>query len=104
MQIGAKDPVTAPSQSQIDVAPINVESQPKSLIIETPHTHNNPTNSLDVDMINTLIPDSPSLQLMEEPKSKASEHHLLDDLLAHLPFLSDTTEKYVINLKSIICA
>ncbi|KAL8089143.1 hypothetical protein AgCh_038785 [Apium graveolens] len=67
-----KDSVNAPSQSQIDVAPINVESQPKSLIIETPQTQNSPTNSLDVDMINTSIPDSPSLTLMEKPKSQAN--------------------------------
>ena len=53
VQTGAKDPVTAPSQSEIDVAPTNVESQPKSLIIEAPETPNSPTHSLDVDMINT---------------------------------------------------
>ena len=59
VQTEAKDSVTAPSQSQFDVAPINVESQLKSLVIEAPQTPNSPTNSLDVDMINTSIPDSP---------------------------------------------
>ena len=83
VQTGAKDTVTAPSQSQVDVAPINVESQPKSLIIEAPETPNSPTHSLDVDMINTSLPNSPSLTLLEKPKIQASEHHLLDDLLAH---------------------
>ena len=48
MQTGAKDTVPAPSQIQIDVAPINVESQPKSLIIEATETPYSPTNSLKV--------------------------------------------------------
>ncbi|KAL8156125.1 hypothetical protein AgCh_001281 [Apium graveolens] len=90
VQTGAKDTVPALSQIQIDVAPINVQSQPKSLIIETSGTPYSPTNSLEVDIINTSIPDSPSLTLLGKPKSSASEHHLLDDLLAHLPILSDT--------------
>ncbi|KAL8126096.1 hypothetical protein AgCh_013398 [Apium graveolens] len=85
----------------VDAALINMESQPKSLTIETPLTHNSPTNSLDADMINTSIHDYPYLKLMEELKSKASEHHLINDLLAHLPFLSDTTEKSLHNPKSI---
>ncbi|KAL8107415.1 hypothetical protein AgCh_023985 [Apium graveolens] len=67
-----KDSVTAPSQSQVDVAPVNMESQPKYLIIEAPHTQNSPTKSLDVFMIHTSIPDSPSLTLMEKPKSQAT--------------------------------
>ena len=74
VQIGVKDTVTAPSQIQLDVAPINVESQPKYLIIEAPQIPNSPTNSLDVDMINTSIPDSPSLTFLEKPKIQASEH------------------------------
>ncbi|KAL8090068.1 hypothetical protein AgCh_039509 [Apium graveolens] len=77
-----KDSVNTPSQIQTNVSPTNVESQPKSLIIKTPHTQNSPTIFLDVDMIHTSIPDSPSLLLMEEPKSKTPEHHLIDDLLA----------------------
>ncbi|KAL8134410.1 hypothetical protein AgCh_009439 [Apium graveolens] len=101
VQTGVKDPITAPSQSQIDVAPVNVESQPKSLIIEAPHTPNSPTYSLDVDMINTSLPNSTSLTLLEKPKIQASEHHLLDDLLAHLPFLSETVEIFVPKLSSI---
>ncbi|KAL8091386.1 hypothetical protein AgCh_033845 [Apium graveolens] len=101
VQTGAKDPVTAPSQSQIDVAPINVESQAKSLTIEAPETPNSPTHSLDVDMINTSLPNSPSLTLVEKPKIQASEHHLLDDLLAHLPFLSESVETSVPKFSSI---
>ena len=95
MQTGAKDPASVPSQSQIDVAPINVESRPKSLTIEAPETPNSPTHSLDIDMINTSLPNSPSLTFVEKPKIQASEHHLLDDLLAHFPFLSDSTENTV---------
>ena len=83
------------------MAPINVESQPKSLVIEAPHTPNSPTNSLDVDMINISIPDSPSLTLLGKPKSSASEHHLLDDLLAHFPILSGTVESSVPKISSI---
>ncbi|XP_074379689.1 uncharacterized protein LOC141720907 [Apium graveolens] len=101
VQTGAKDPFTAPSQSQIDVAPTNVESQPKSVQIETPQTPNSPTHSLDVDIIHTSQPYSPSLSLLEKPKIHASEHHLVDDLLAHLPFLSETVETYVPKISSI---
>ncbi|KAL8104410.1 hypothetical protein AgCh_028571 [Apium graveolens] len=101
VQTGAKVPVTVPSQSQIDVAPTNVESQPKSVQIETPQTPNSPTHSLDVDMIQTSQPYSPSLTLLEKPKIHASEHHLLDDLLAHLPFISETVETSVPKFSSI---
>ncbi|KAL8094864.1 hypothetical protein AgCh_036396 [Apium graveolens] len=101
VQTGAEDTVTAPFQIQFDVAPINVESRPKSLVIEAPQTPNSPTNSLDVDMINTSIPDSPYLTLLGKPKSSASEHHLLDDLLAHLPILSGTVETSVPKFSSI---
>ncbi|KAL8124033.1 hypothetical protein AgCh_011878 [Apium graveolens] len=87
-----KDSVHEPSQIQIDVAPINVESQQKSLIIEAPQTPNSPTNSLDVDMINTSIPDSPSLTLLGKPNYSASSvsvvgytsrrcHSILDDIV-----------------------
>ncbi|KAL8147188.1 hypothetical protein AgCh_004783 [Apium graveolens] len=98
---GAKDPVNAPSQSQVDVAPMNVDSQPKSLIIEAPDPPNSLTHSLDVDMINTSLPNSPSLTLLEKPKIQVLEHHLLDDLLAHLPFLSKTVETSVSKFSSI---
>ncbi|KAL8133864.1 hypothetical protein AgCh_009071 [Apium graveolens] len=40
VQTGAKDTVTTPSQIQLNVTPINVESQPKSLVIEAPQTPN----------------------------------------------------------------
>ena len=52
-------------------------------------------------MIHTSIPDSPSLTLLEKPKSQASEHHLLNDFLAHLPILSGTVETSVPKLLSI---
>ncbi|KAL8104610.1 hypothetical protein AgCh_028723 [Apium graveolens] len=52
-------------------------------------------------MINTSIPDSPSLTLLGKPKSSASEHHLLDDLLAHLPILSGTVISSVPKISSI---
>ncbi|KAL8154569.1 hypothetical protein AgCh_000079 [Apium graveolens] len=84
-----QDSVTAPSQIHIDVSPTNVESQLKSLIIETPHTQNSPTISLDVDMIHISVPDSPSLTFMEVQKSSATEHHLIDDLLARVAKMSD---------------
>ncbi|MDV3180616.1 MAG: hypothetical protein Q8829_02990, partial [Candidatus Phytoplasma australasiaticum] len=54
-----------------------------------------------MDMINTSIPDSPSLTLLGKPKSTASEHHLLDDLLAHLPILSGVVETSVPKISSI---
>ncbi|KAL8131424.1 hypothetical protein AgCh_007383 [Apium graveolens] len=92
---------TSSPQTYLDVAPINMESQQKSLIIEAPETPNLPTHSLDVDMIHTSLPNSPSLTLLEKPKIQASEHHLLDDLLAHLPILSESTKTSVQNLKSI---
>ncbi|KAL8135208.1 hypothetical protein AgCh_010029 [Apium graveolens] len=97
----AIDSVTAPSQSQFDVAPVNVESQPKSLVIEALQTPKSPTHSLDIDLINTLLPNSPSLTLLEKPKIQASEHHLLDDLLAHLPFLSESVETSVPKFSSM---
>ncbi|KAL8119031.1 hypothetical protein AgCh_016509 [Apium graveolens] len=86
VQTGATDTVTAPSQIQFNVAPINVESQPKSLVIETP---NSPTNSLDVDMINTSIPDSPSLTMLGRPKSSATHSFLLSRLIFAHPSSSD---------------
>ncbi|KAL8135256.1 hypothetical protein AgCh_010063 [Apium graveolens] len=101
VQTEAIDSVTALSQSQIDVTPINVESQPKSLTVEAPETPNSPTHSLDVDMINTSLPNSPSLTLLEKPKIQASEHHLLDDLFSHLPFLSESVETSVPKYSSI---
>ncbi|KAL8119380.1 hypothetical protein AgCh_016774 [Apium graveolens] len=101
VQTGAKDSVTAPSQNQLDVTPINVESQPKSLIIEAPKTSNSPPLSLDVDMIHTSLPNSTSLTLLEKPKIQASEHHLLDDLLAHLPILSESIETFMPKFSSI---
>ncbi|KAL8148027.1 hypothetical protein AgCh_005385 [Apium graveolens] len=54
-----------------------------------------------MDIIHTSIHDSPSLSFLEKPKSQENEHFLLDDLLAHLPFLSDSTKKFMQNLKSI---
>lgn len=92
-----------PSQIRLDVAPINVESQPISskLQIETPKSCS-PTQSLDVDIILLSHTDSPSLKLMEAPYSKSGEHHLLDDLLAHQTTFSVTASVSVASrLKSI---
>ena len=94
--------MSVPSQTHIDVAPTNEESQPHSLTIETPQTKNSPSLSLDVDMIPTSQPDSPSLKSRKEPHSEAGDHHLLDDLLDHQPILFDLMEKSVPqHLKSI---
>ena len=96
------DLVSMPSQIQLDVTPTNEESQPHSLIIETLQTPNSPTQSQTVDMISTSILDSPSLKFKEKPHSEVGDHHLLDDLLDHQPFLSDLVEKSVPqHLKSI---
>ena len=89
------------SQSQLDVAPTNVESQPISLSIDTPITES-PNPSLDVDMIQSSHPHSPSLTFMEEPLSYTGDHHLLDDLLDHQPIFSETRAESVAPiLKSI---
>ena len=85
-QLKITDFVVVPSQSQIHVTPTNVESQPISLNIETPLTES-PTPSLDVDMIQSSKPHSPSLTFMEEPHSNTGDHHLLDDLLDHQHFI-----------------
>ena len=92
-----------PSQIQFDVALVNVESQPHSLIIQTEtETPISPTLSLDVDMIHTSLPDSPSLTFLEKPHSKIGGHHLLDDLLDHQSIISQTLAPSVaLNLKSI---
>ncbi|KAK1362644.1 hypothetical protein POM88_047118 [Heracleum sosnowskyi] len=90
------------SQIQFDVAPVNVESQPHSLIIQTEtETPSSPTLSLDVDMIHTSIPDSPSLTFLEKPHSEIGGHHLIDDLLDHQSIISKTLAPSVaLNLKS----
>lgn len=52
-------------------------------------------------MIQTSQPYTPSLTLLEKPKIHVSEHHLLDDLLDHLPFLSENVETSVPKFSSI---
>ncbi|KAK1356233.1 hypothetical protein POM88_049489 [Heracleum sosnowskyi] len=103
MQTTASSCVSTPSQIQFDVAPVNVESQPHSLNIQIEtEIPSSPTLSVDVDMIHTSIPDSPSLKFLEKPHSEIGGHHLLDDLLDHQSILSETLVPYVeLNLKSI---
>ncbi|KAK1393843.1 hypothetical protein POM88_012899 [Heracleum sosnowskyi] len=93
----------APSQILFDVAPVNVESQPHSLTIQTKtKILSSPTLSLDVDMIHTSIHDSPSLTFLEKPHSGIGGHHLIDDLLDHQSIISKTLAPSVaLNLKSI---
>ena len=93
----------APSQIQFDVAPVNVESQPHSLLIQIDtEIPSSPTLSLDVDMIHTSIPDSPSLTFLEKPHYEIGDHHLLDDLLDHQSIISKTLAPFAaLNLKSI---
>ena len=78
------------SQSQNDVAPVNVESPPPStlsiplssifdLTISEPQTQST-TSSVDVELIHTTIVNSPSLNFMEKPLSEI-DHHQIDDLL-----------------------
>ncbi|KAL1811248.1 hypothetical protein ACET3Z_021313 [Daucus carota] len=88
------------SQSQIDVTPINVESQPPSssqpithiydLTISTTQTQS-PTSSVDVELIHTTLVNSPSLDFMEKPPSEIDHHHFDDLLDLSLPFLSSVT-------------
>ena len=95
---------TVPSQIQFDVASINVESQPLDLNIQLDPYDNpsSPTLSLDVDMISTSFPDSPSLRFLEKPHSKIGGHHLLDELLDHQSsFPEISTQTVASNLKSI---
>ncbi|XP_063949886.1 uncharacterized serine-rich protein C215.13-like [Daucus carota subsp. sativus] len=77
------------SQSQLDVAPINVESQPTSTSQSIFHIHDltiptaqtlSPISSVDVELIHTTIVNSPSLDFMEKPLYEIDHHHL-DDLL-----------------------
>ena len=100
-QLKIPDSIAVPSQIQIHVAPTNVESQPISLNLNISPSHS-PTQSLEVDMISTSIANSPSLSFMEEPHSYTGDHHLLDDLLDHQPFISDSRDESVApHLKSI---
>ncbi|KAK1365694.1 hypothetical protein POM88_041255 [Heracleum sosnowskyi] len=91
------------SQIQFDVTPIITQGlQSHSLNInleQSPST--SPTLSLDVDMIHTSIPDSPTL-ILEKPHSEAGGHHLLSDLLGHQPIFSEVARGSVDqSLKSI---
>ncbi|KAL6513885.1 hypothetical protein OROHE_019341 [Orobanche hederae] len=91
-----------PSQIQVDVAPINVESQPPSnLQIETPITNSSDqSENFDNLFINNSIPNSPSLFLEKPPSTTGAQ--LLEQLLEHQSFISDTTVELVLTkLKSI---
>ncbi|MGI4673388.1 hypothetical protein ACR2XN_28390, partial [Klebsiella pneumoniae] len=75
-QLKITDFVSVPSQIQLDVTSINVESQPISQTIQThlqTSLSESPTPSLDVEMIQGSIPDSPSLTFMEKPHSDTSD-------------------------------
>ena len=83
------------SQSQIDVTPVHVESQPPfislpisyiyDLTISTPQTQS-PTFSVDVELIHTTVVNSPSLDCMEKPLSEM-DHHQIDDWICLIIFL-----------------
>ncbi|KAK1397032.1 hypothetical protein POM88_006895 [Heracleum sosnowskyi] len=91
------------SQIQFDVTPIiTLGLQTHSLNINLePTPKNSPTQSLDVDMIHSSIPDSPTL-LLEKPHSEIGGHHLLSDLLGHQSSFSEATRGSVEpSLKSI---
>ncbi|KAK1383708.1 hypothetical protein POM88_021443 [Heracleum sosnowskyi] len=91
------------SQIQFDVTPIitlGLQSHSLNINLELSPS-NSPTLSLDVDMIHTSIPDSPTL-ILEKPHSEAGGHHLLSDLLGHQPIFSEVARGSVDqSLKSI---
>ncbi|KAK1387174.1 hypothetical protein POM88_015352 [Heracleum sosnowskyi] len=91
------------SQIQFDVTPIitlGLQSHSLNINLELSPS-NSPTLSLDVDMIHTSIPDSPTL-ILEKPHSEAGGHHLLSDLLGHQPFFPEVARGSVDqSLKSI---
>ena len=79
------------SQSQIDVTPANVESQP--LQIET-HFQSSYLQMEEVDLLyNFPHPNSPTLNL-EKPTSQTNDH-LYQDLLGHQSLLQKTTSEFV---------
>ncbi|KAK1383977.1 hypothetical protein POM88_021712 [Heracleum sosnowskyi] len=80
------------SQIQFDVTPIitlGLQSHSLNINLE-PTPQNSPTQSLDVDMIHSSIPDSPTL-FLEKPHSEIGDHHLLSDLLGHQSSFSEAT-------------
>ncbi|KAK1373001.1 hypothetical protein POM88_029194 [Heracleum sosnowskyi] len=91
------------SQIQFDVTPIitlGLQSHSLNINLELSPS-NSPTQSLDVDMIHTSIPDSPTL-ILEKPHSEAGGHHLLSDLLGHQPIFPEVARGSVDHsLKSI---
>ncbi|KAK1372425.1 hypothetical protein POM88_028618 [Heracleum sosnowskyi] len=91
------------SQIQFDVTPIitlGLQSHSLNINLE-PTPQNSPTQSLDVDMIHSSIPDSPTL-FLEKPHSEIGGHHLLSDLLDHQSSFSEATRGSVDpSLKSI---
>ncbi|KAK1388137.1 hypothetical protein POM88_016315 [Heracleum sosnowskyi] len=91
------------SQIQFDVTPIitlGLQSHSLNINLELSPS-NSPTLSLDVDMIHSSIPDSPTL-ILEKPHSEAGGHHLLSDFLGHQPIFSEVARGSVDqSLKSI---
>ncbi|KAK1385076.1 hypothetical protein POM88_022811 [Heracleum sosnowskyi] len=84
------------SQIQFDVTPIitlGLQSHSLNINLE-PTTQNSPTQSLDVDMIHSSIPESPTL-ILEKPHSEAGGHHLLSDLLGHQPIFFEAARRSV---------
>ena len=101
VQTKISDFMSVPSQSQLDVAPTNVESQPPfNLQVET--LINSPFSSGDIEMIyNDHKADSPTLTLLEEPNS-ISGAQLIATLLEHQNIISDALAGTVdSNIKSI---
>ena len=104
-------PVTSTSQSQFDVTPINVESQPPSSSQPIVHIHDltisttqtqSPTSSVDVELIHTILVNFPSLDFMEKLPSEIDHHHF-DDLLdqSHQIYSSVTMCSVDLHAKSI---
>ncbi|KAK1388301.1 hypothetical protein POM88_016479 [Heracleum sosnowskyi] len=91
------------SQIQFDVTPIitlGLQSHSLNINLELSPS-NSPTLSLDVDMIHSSIPDSPTL-ILEKPHSEAGGHYLLSDLLGHQQIFSEVARGSVDqSLKSI---
>ncbi|KAK1384072.1 hypothetical protein POM88_021807 [Heracleum sosnowskyi] len=123
MSVAQTSPIVSSQQgtmSNMDISSRLITSSQKDVVIETsspPRAHikrshslninietppqNSPTQSLDVDMIHSSIPDSPTL-FLEKPHSEIGGHHLLSDLLGRQSSLSETTRGSVEpSLKSI---
>ena len=78
------DIVVEPSQIQLDVAPVNLESQPPSnLQIDTQISTPSYESSENIELIfSDSIPHSPSLQFEVEPPIKTGAQ-IISNLLEH---------------------